>query len=81
MSNNNKIPTQVSERALEMIMRDVLDVLQETSLESALQKTDSRPRIIQASPLKPRDQRRKSPCKVQTEAEIIDFPQIDKTMR
>ena len=80
MSNNKNIPTQVSQRALEMIMRDVLDCLQEASLESALQKTDSRLRIIQTSPLKPRDQSRKSPGKVQIEAEIIQFPQIDKTM-
>lgn len=79
MSNNKNIPTQVSERALEMIMRDVLDGMQEVSLESALQKTDSRLRIIQASPLKTQDKSRKNPGKVQIEAEIIHFPRIDKS--
>lgn len=75
MSNNNNIPTQVSERALEMIMRDVLDGLHEASLETSLQQNGSYFRIIQG----PRDQSREASGKVQIEAEIIHFPQTDRT--
>ena len=48
--NNEKTPTQVSDRALEMVMRDVLDGMLELSLESAYASSCAEFEIIEITP-------------------------------
>lgn len=50
MSDNQKVPKSVSERALEMVMRDVIDSLSEFSLESGFAPTDGGFEIIEIYP-------------------------------
>jgi len=49
-NNNEKPPTQVSDRALEMVMRDVLDGMLELSLELAYSTSCAEFEIIEIIP-------------------------------
>lgn len=78
MKGNPDITATVSDRALEMIMRDVLDGLFELSLESSLcadttdfEILEIRPTHSERHPHQRTDNRR-------TDAEIIDFPTLKR---
>ncbi|MES9898972.1 MAG: hypothetical protein ABW148_08115 [Sedimenticola sp.] len=71
--NNN--PTQISERALEMVMRDVLDCLVEVSLESAYQERSTDFEIVDITPEVTKQHQRQIVADQPEETEIILFPQ------
>lgn len=82
MADNNEKPIKVSDRALEMVMRDVLDGMLELSLESAYSISCAEFEIIEIAPehafgkahRKP-DVARKSQPDL---ADILPFPQLRK---
>lgn len=80
MSDKQSTTTVVSDAALEMIMRDVIDSMCELSLESGFQPTDGGFEIINIYPAH-RDSyntRAKHPTKSTTmeDSEIIEFPDL-----
>lgn len=74
MSHDKEQPTRVvSDRALEMIMRDVLDGMMELSLEAAFSGQGS---VFQILDTPGRQGRPKRPGKqAEQSAEVIEFPQ------
>ncbi len=50
MAEKNKIPPAVGDRALEMVMREVLDSMEEMSLEAGLSPLDGGFEIIDIAP-------------------------------
>ncbi|MES9935875.1 MAG: hypothetical protein ABW153_05495 [Sedimenticola sp.] len=77
MSDERDHKTHVSDRALEMIMRDVMDGLVEISLESAFSD-----RVCDFEIMSNRmsgQPRRKPPLPdKRTDAEVIDFPRLKR---
>lgn len=77
----NKYPTQVSDRALEMVMRDVLDGMLELSLEAAYASC-AEFEIIEIAPARSfgqRQQERKPAQKSHSDqADILPFPALRK---
>ena len=67
-------PTAVSDRALEMIMRDVLDGLYELSMESSLLAHAGDMEILEIRPEHPASQ----PKEEKPQAEVIDFPRLKR---
>jgi hypothetical protein len=53
MANKNEIPPQIGDRALEMVMRDVLDLMEEMWLQSGYSPTDCDLEIIEIVPERP----------------------------
>jgi hypothetical protein len=79
MKDNSDITVTVSDRALEMIMRDVLDGLLELSLESSLCADTAEFEILEIRPAQPRSKGRSHADNgQQTDAEIIDFPTLKR---
>ncbi|MCB1867875.1 MAG: hypothetical protein KDI43_04915 [Gammaproteobacteria bacterium] len=80
--NNEKTPTRVSDRALEMVMRDVLDGMLELSLETAYSASCAEFEIIEIIPEKSsRQLHRKLDSARKThpdQADILPFPQLRK---
>ncbi len=78
MLDKQKIPLSVSDRALEMVMRDVLDSLSELSLESGFQPTDGGFEIIDIFPAQRSNTRnKKDRCGKSSnrqKGEILQFP-------
>ncbi len=75
MANKQKVSVTVSDRALEMVMRDVLDSLSELSLESGFKPTDGGFEIIEIYPV--HRERSTSPEKTNgEEADILQFPDL-----
>jgi hypothetical protein len=50
MANKNKIPPAVGDRALEMVMRDVLDLMEEMWMQSGYSLSDCGLEIIEIAP-------------------------------
>lgn len=80
--SNEKPPTRVSDRALEMVMRDVLDGMLELSLESAYSASCAEFEIIE---IVPENSRRKTQRGIGSarrthsdQADILPFPQLRK---
>ncbi|MCP3672337.1 MAG: hypothetical protein GY814_18280 [Gammaproteobacteria bacterium] len=82
MLDKQKIPLSVSDRALEMVMRDVLDSLSELSLESGFQPTDGGFEIIDIAPAqRSKSRNNKSRCKRSSnkeEGEVLQFPNLHR---
>jgi hypothetical protein len=80
MSDVQSVPTVISNPALEMIMRDVIDSMCELSLESGFQPTDGCFEIIDIYPAnrESKESRTKHhPKSAQMEhSEIIEFPDL-----
>ncbi|MCB1758556.1 MAG: hypothetical protein KDI68_02085 [Gammaproteobacteria bacterium] len=78
MRNNNDKPIQVSDRALEMVMRDVLDGMLELSLDSAFRSDYSDFEIVEI--YSDRDGNRVTPTQTPSmnKAEVLPFPQLRK---
>jgi hypothetical protein len=53
MANKNEIPPTIGNRALEMIMRDVLDHMEEISLQSGFSPAEGCFEIIEIAPERP----------------------------
>ncbi|MEJ1353926.1 MAG: hypothetical protein RPU52_05695 [Candidatus Sedimenticola sp. (ex Thyasira tokunagai)] len=75
MSKVNNDPIQISERALEMVMRDVLDCLVEVSLESAYQERSTDFEIVDITPGAIKQHQGQVVADQPEETEIIPFPQ------
>ena len=80
MSNQNSIPKPISDRALEMIMRDVLDGVMELSLESAFRESFCDFEIIEISPANKKQLRKNShySSDLHQDAEILSFPNLKR---
>ena len=80
MSDENSIPKPISDRALEMIMRDVLDGVMELSLESAFKDSLCEFEIIEISPANKKQLRKESRLYSDQphDAEIISFPNLKR---
>lgn len=78
MPNQNAIPATLSHRALEMVMRDVLENMSEMSLEAGFSPTDGGFEIIEIVPEHPAPRPMRKPQKAlaeeEMESEVIDFP-------
>ncbi|WP_428608316.1 hypothetical protein [Sedimenticola sp.] len=78
MKDNSDLTTTVSDRALEMIMRDVLDGLYELSLAYSLSADSGDFEILEIRPAS-ESQRNRIPSKSNSrDAEIIDFPNLKR---
>jgi hypothetical protein len=53
MAKKNEIPPAIGDRALEMVMRDVLDQMEEMFLESGFSPADGGFEIIEIAPERP----------------------------
>jgi hypothetical protein len=72
---SNPEPQKMSERALEMIMRDVMDGLMEVSLETAFRETAADFQIIEITPKRGRTRpSRKKAATGDGGARVIEFP-------
>ena len=79
MAEKRDIPTRVSDQALEMVMRDVLDGMLELSLETSLANNFSEFEIIEIVPEKTPFRSPHSFQKKNTEpAEILPFRPLRK---
>jgi hypothetical protein len=77
MANEKTTSTVVSDRALEMIMRDVIDSMCELSLESGFQPTDGGFEIIEIYPAQHENTMRRSRrTETVEESEVIEFPTL-----
>jgi len=75
MANKQKVSVTVSDRALEMVMRDVLDSLSELSLESGFKPSDGGFEIIEIYPAH-RENSSGRDKTVNEEANILQFPDL-----
>ena len=79
MANNNDKSVRVSDRALEMVMRDVLDGMLEISLETAFNADYSDIEIIEIFPEgSPEKKLTRGGCAKPDPANILPFPQLRK---
>jgi hypothetical protein len=53
MANKNELPPKIGDRALEMVMRDALDLMEEMWLQSGFSMTDCGMEIIEIVPEQP----------------------------
>ena len=78
MANEKTTSTVVSDRALEMIMRDVLDSMCEYSLESGFRPADGCFEIIEIYPANHENRKARAARRVEAadmqDSEIIEFP-------
>ena len=77
MTEKRNVPTRVSDQALEMVMRDVLDGMMELSLESSLSGRYRGFEILEITPEKESlspGSLHKLPQKHNEPAEILPFP-------
>lgn len=75
MSKEKMRQTPISERALEMVMHDVLDCLFEVSLESAYSEHGDDFEIIDITPGELRPRQPQTVVARSEESEVIPFPQ------
>ncbi len=78
MKDNSDITTTISDRALEMVMRDVMDGLFELSLESTFSADSADFEILEIRPAGARRASHKPTDDQTTHAEIIDFPNLKR---
>ncbi len=77
MANELTTPTVISDPALEMIMRDVIDSMCELSLASGFQPTDGGFEIIDIFPANKEDAyTNKNSQPNLEESEVIEFPDL-----
>ncbi len=77
MADKNQIPTRISDRALEMVMRDVLDGMLELSLESAYSHRNIDFEIIEITPA---DRKGVSDRQQHERAEVLPFPALRRAV-
>ena len=78
MKDNSNTTVAVSDRALEMIMRDVLDGLFELSLESSFSAHSDDFEILDIRPEGAECKRTQQVGNENLNAEIIDFPNLKR---
>ena len=78
MVDDSRFPIRVSDRALEMVMRDVLDGMMELSLEAAYTDSCADFKIIEITPAAKPGQTAKHPNCQPDSAEILPFPVLHK---
>ena len=78
MADDSKFPIRVSDRALEMVMRDVLDGMMELSLEAAYSDRCTDFQIIEIAQTDQSDQLEEQASNEQNTAEILPFPVLRK---
>ncbi len=79
MTDRTKTPTVLTDRALEMVMRDVIDSMIEYSLESGLEPSDGGFEIIEICPAHRREaaaRQRTNKKAEKADSEIIEFPDL-----
>ncbi len=77
MANELTTPTVISDPALEMIMRDVIDSMCEFSLASGLQPTDGGFEIIEIYPAdKENSHSHRQKSTDAEDSEILEFPDL-----
>ncbi len=80
MPNQKAIPATMSHRALEMVMRGVLENMSEISLEAGFSPTDGGFEIIEIVPERPapRPMRKAETERANEEitADVLDFPNL-----
>ncbi len=80
MAKEITTPTVISDPALEMIMRDVIDSMCEFSLESGFQPADGGFKIIEIYPANREDtdsyNKHRSESADMADSEIIEFPDL-----
>ncbi len=82
MSDKQKTSVSVSDRALEMVMRDVLDSLSEISLESGFKPSDGGFEVIEIYPAHREKSNSSNDVRKSTsdseEGEILQFPDLHR---
>lgn len=81
MTDRKTTPTALTDRALEMVMRDVIDSMLEYSLESGFQPSDGGFEIIDIYPAHRREGVRRQCTNEKAEmedSEIIEFPDLHR---
>ena len=82
MADNNEKPIKVSDHALEMVMRDVLDGMLELSLESAYAISCAEFEIIEIAPEHAFGKTHRKPESARKSrsdlSEVLPFPQLRK---
>jgi hypothetical protein len=79
MADKHKVSVTVSDRALEMVMRDVLDSLSELSLESGFKPSDGGFDIIEIYPPNRERTSRRNAGRWRAdheEGEVLQFPDL-----
>ncbi len=71
-----EVPSELSDRALEMVMRDVLDGIQELAVRAALRSGPRGCRIIAIEPA--RGERAKPPAERSGSAQVVDLQSYRK---
>lgn len=76
MSNNKTNQATLSDRALEMVMRDVIDSMSEYSLESGFGPYDGGFEIIDIYPVRQKVRANKQHQTTVEDSEVIEFPNL-----
>ena len=76
MVDKTTTPTILTDRALEMVMRDVIDSMSEYSLESGFQPTDGGFEIIEIYPANLNRRLNKQRQIEIEDSEVIEFPDL-----
>lgn len=76
MTDKKTTPTALTDRALEMVMRDVIDSMNEYSLESGFSPLDGGFEIIEIYPAHQKKRVRKQPQIEIEDSEVIEFPDL-----
>jgi hypothetical protein len=76
MSDNKTNQATLSDRALEMVMRDVIDSMSEYSLESGFQPYDGGFEIIDIYPVRQKVRPNKQHQAAVEDSEVIEFPNL-----
>ena len=76
MSNNKTNQATLSDRALEMVMRDVIDSMSEYSLESGFGPYDGGFEIIDIYPVRQKERANNQHQTAVEDSEVIEFPNL-----
>jgi hypothetical protein len=76
MTDKKTEPTVLSNQALEMVMRDVIDSMSDFSLESGFKPSDGGFEIIEIYPAHKENSSLRQNCTEREDSEIIEFPDL-----
>jgi hypothetical protein len=76
MKDEKTTPTVLTDRALEMVMRDVIDSMNDFSLESGFKPSDGGFEIIEIYPAHREEHARKQHHTEMEDSEVIEFPDL-----